>query len=57
MVEYDFTPEAGDDVEEYLTLRHGDVLQALPSTDEWWLGCLRGKTGYFPVAFVHGLEQ
>nr|POE79722.1 isoform 4 of sh3 domain-containing ysc84-like protein 1 [Quercus suber] len=48
---YDFEGQGGDD----LTFREGDqirVVKKTESTDDWWTGELRGKTGSFPANYI-----
>lgn len=49
---YDF--EAQNDAE--LDFKEGDVINLISQVDEnWYEGSLLGKTGYFPVSYVHVL--
>ncbi|VDK46964.1 unnamed protein product [Gongylonema pulchrum] len=49
---YDF--EAQNDGE--LEFKEGDVIELISQIDEnWYEGSLRGKTGYFPISYVHVL--
>jgi len=49
--QYDFQGQGGDD----LSFREGDqirIVKKSDSTDDWWLGELRGVTGSFPANYV-----
>lgn len=49
---YDF--EAQNEAE--LDFKEGDVINLISQVDEnWYEGSLLGKTGYFPISYVHVL--
>lgn len=48
---YDFTGQSDGD----LSFREGDLIKIVKkseSTDDWWLGELKGSSGSFPANYV-----